>query len=162
MENKSNKNLYVITPEMVVVSAFHNTFPQFDDKGLVNKIKNRQRIKDSVNFYDLVNMCQLLNILGPKYKIYCDLNVNDLLKYLRRDWKFFRVNKPSVNEEVFTELSRTKITEIYNTYNLYIRNAMGKAIKINDIVKQKKSHKKDVNNATVIEPDVDVNKDLEK
>ena len=104
MENKSNKNLYVITPEMVVVSAFHNTFPQFDDKGLVNKIKNRQRIKDSVNFYDLVNMCQLLNILGPKYKIYCDLNVNDLLKYLRRDWKFFRVNKPSVNEEVFTEL----------------------------------------------------------
>lgn len=162
MENKSDKNLYVITPEMVVISAFHNAFPQYDDKGLVNKIKNRQRIKGSVNFFDLVNMCQLLNILGPKYKIYCDLNVNDLLKYLRRDWKFFRVNKPSVNEEVFTELSRTKITEIYNTCNIYIRTAMAKAIKINDIIKQKKSHKKDVNNTTVIKSDVDVNKDLEK
>lgn len=162
MENKSNKNLYVITPEMVVVSAFHNAFPQYDDKGLVNKIKNMQHIKGSVNFFDLVNMCTILNMMGHKSKVYCDLNVNSLLKYLRRDWKFFRINKPSVNEEVFTELSRNKITEIYDTYNPYIKNAMERAIKISAIIKQKKANKKNVNNAKVIKSDVNVNKDLEK
>ncbi len=162
MENKSDKNLYVITPEMVVISAFHNAFPQYDDKGLVNKIKNRQRIKESINFFDMDNMCKILSIMGPKSKVYCDLNFNNLLKYLRRDWKFYRNNKTGINEEVFTELSRNKITEIYDTYNPYIRNAMERAIKINAIIKQKQAGKKKVKNAKDIKFDVDTNKGLEK
>lgn len=162
MENKNDKNLYVITPEMIVVSAFHNAFPQYNDKGLVNKIKNRQRIKESINFFDMDNMCKILGIMGHKSKVYCDLNFNNLLKYLRKDWKFYRNNKTGINEEVFTELSRNKINEIYNSYNPYIQRAMEDTIKINESIKRKQAYEKKIKNAKDIEFDVDVNKGLEK
>lgn len=162
MENKNDKNLYVITPEMIVVSAFHNAFPEYYDKGLVNKLKNRQRIKESVNFFDLDNMCKILEIIGNKNKVYCDLNFNDLLKYLRRDWKFYRTNKTGINEEVFTELSRNKITEIYDTYNPYVRHAMESCISINESIKKKNKLDEKIKNAKDIEFDVDIDNGLEK
>ena len=90
------------------------------------------------------------------------MNFNNLLKYLRRDWKFYRNNKTGINEEVFTELSRNKITEIYDTYNPYIRNAMERAIKINDSIKRKQAYEEKIKNAKDIKFDVDTNKGLEK
>lgn len=162
MKNKNVKNLYVITPEMVVVSAFHNYFPQYENKGLVNKFKNAQRIKESINFFELDNMCKILNILSEKDNIYCNLNFNDMLKYLRKDWKFYRNNKTGINEEVFTELSRNKINEIYNSYNPYIQSAMENTIKINESIKKKQALDEKIKNAKDIEFDVNIGNGLEK
>ncbi len=162
MENKSNKNLYVITPEMVIVSAFYNKFPQYENKGLVNKFKNSQRIKESINFFELDNICKILNIMGPKSNVYCNLNFNDLLKYMRKDWKFYRSNKTSLREEVYTELSRNKISEIYLFFNPYVQKALQSAIKINDSIKQKQEYENKIKNAKDIEFNDDINKGLEK
>ncbi len=132
MENKNNNKIKIINSEMLVISAFYFYLPKLENKGLVNRIKNTLRIKESVDFMDIYYMTRIASFLTKKTKVYCEPNFHHILKFIRKDWRFSRHNAM-----ISTELSHNKIEEIYQSYPTEVKNTLLKAYKLNELLKKK-------------------------
>ncbi len=143
MENQNNNKIKIINSEMLVISAFYFYQPKLENKGLVNRIKNTLRIKETVDFMDIYYMTRIASFLTKKTKVYCEPNFNHILKFIRKDWRFSRQNAM-----VSTELSHNRIEEIFQSYPAEVKDTLLKAYKLNELLKKKQAEaetiKKDI------------------
>ena len=128
MKNEKRQPI-VITPEILLIAAFHEKCPEIKVEGtsLISKIKNynanKTRIKVPVNFVDVYFLGKYIGYANRETKICSRIEVKDILKTIRKSGLYEKTE----NHLIYTTLSRSAVAEKYNAFPEELKTAIKRA-----------------------------------